>query len=66
MPRLNTKEEAEVSGRVHAAHQALGLLDRLAGEAHGLPVEAARPHVLKDDQRPGMVRHAAVAQRGAG
>ena len=48
MPRLNTKEEAEVSGRVHAAHQALGLLDRLAGEAHGLRVETARPHVLED------------------
>ena len=29
----------------------------LAGETHGLRVEVARPHVLKDDERSGMVRH---------
>ena len=42
-------------GRVHAAHQAHGLLDRRAGKAQRLPDRTRRPHGLDKIRRPEVI-----------
>ena len=58
------ERRTEISGRIHAAHQAHGLLDRRAGIAQRLGVERADAHALDKVRRPEMARLAFRTQAG--
>ncbi len=56
----------EIPGRVHAAHQALGLCNRIAGIAQSLRVEGAGAHTVHNKGRPEMIWFAGAPGRAGG
>ncbi len=57
------KRRREIARLIHAAHQAPGLLGRLALEAQGRRIERASPHGFDEIGRPEVARFALVAPR---